>query len=175
MKAVLVRQYLDEQPSLQGKSETLPPPVARLIADPPPVSEWIPEAQGIAFFLAGADLLGLDETAFCDFVYRMNVKLLRGPLYRVMMMMVSPAVIIRFAESRWGTFHRGIKLRAEMRPDGVSAGVGLVYPTHLMPELMARAYCGAFRAAIEASGGKDVRFGMSTYGSTAAQFDGHWA
>jgi hypothetical protein len=40
---------------------------------------------------------------------------------------------------------------------------------------MARAYSAAFRAAIEAAGGKDVKFEMSAYGSTVATFDGAWS
>jgi hypothetical protein len=171
LKASFYRQFLDDHPLL--KSAGFPGELGRLVAQPLPVSSWMSEAHTTAFYMASIDLLGLDDDTFLQAIYRLNVRVLRGPMYRVMMMVISPSLIVRGAESRWNAFHRGIRLSAEMR--GEKGGtVRLVYPTNLYSPLMARAYTMAFRAAIEAAGGKSVEFAVTAYSPTVAEFEGRW-
>jgi hypothetical protein len=173
-KVAFCRQFADDHPQLLARAAELPAEVARLVTHPEPVNAWIAEAQVNALYLGACDLLFADDDGLIDAVYKMNVRVLRGPLYRVMMMVASPKIIMRHAESRWAAFHRGVRLKAEMRGER-GALVRMIYPTNLYSPLMARAYSAAFRAAIEAAGGKDVKFEMSAYGSTVATFDGSWS
>jgi hypothetical protein len=173
-KAALYRQIADQAPTLRNIAGRLPAPLAELVHKPRPVSDWISEVHGSSLILATCDLLFASEESYVDFIYRCNRTMLRGPLYRMMMMMVSPATIVRASEGRWAAFHRGMKLIANLTPDEKGVQAQLVYPTNLCPPLMARAYCGAFRAAVEASGGEDVRFTLTAHGPTVATFEGRW-
>src|SRR5438874_8878947 len=110
-KVAFYRQFVEDH-GLKARAAELPPEVARLVTHPDPVNAWISEARVNAVYLGACDLLFADDEGLIDAVYRMNVRVLRGPLYRIMMMVASPKVIVRNAESRWGAFHRGVRLKA---------------------------------------------------------------
>jgi hypothetical protein len=170
-KAVLLHHFARAWPRILD-CEELPPPLLAMVRNPPPVTAWIPEVHGTAVALAGRDTSQSDAD-YLDVAYRINVEMFRGPLYRVMMMMATPGIILRFADSRWETFHRGVKLRVERKREG-RADARLVYPTHLVPEPIARLYGEAFRAALDASAGKGSRCVLSSYNSTMAMFELSW-
>ena len=172
-KAVLIQQWIETFPEIGKVAHLLPPALAALVRNPPPVSAWIPEAHGTAIMLVAGDAAKLDEEAFVEAMHGMNVRMLSGRLYSMIMKMATPKTILRFADTRWETFHRGVKLRTDIAP-GNGCTFSMIYPTNLFPELLVKAYSGVFRAVLEASGGQQVRFTVSSFSSTMASLDGTW-
>jgi hypothetical protein len=170
-KASVYREFIEHMP-LTGL-DGLPAPVAELLTSRVPVGAWVPEVHAHALYLAIADVHLPDEE---DFLYRKlqaNRRMLRGPLYRLMMVLVSPDRLIRAGSERFSRFHRGITFKATQTGPGAMTA-RLDFPAHLVPDLIARSYAVAFRAAFEAAGGK--RTDVTIVGSTATHVDfvGTW-
>ncbi len=155
-KGTIVRSYVDSG-ELDVSGVELPPAVRAWVASPPTATQWIPEVHANVLFLVMMGKLG--ETGFEDLVYRANTRLLQGPLYAILFKLVSPERVLRASGARWSQFHRGIEL-APIRPGHNEASVDMRCPLALLPAPLARVYATAFRAALEAAGGKEVRVEM---------------
>jgi len=175
-KASVYREFIRFMPTgaLAGK---VPKPVEALVTSPVAAAAWVPEVHVTALYLAISDLELPDEAAFVARAEVANKELLTGPLYRIMMMVASPAYLAKNAESRWNTFHRGIKMTAESLPQGKSgtAVFRLDYPKALVPELIARANTTAFKAAIEAAGGRGVKVELTRFGPESSTLACSWS
>lgn len=175
-KASVYREFIRFLPTgkLLGK---LPEPVEALLTKPRSASAWVCKVHTTAL------MLGLAETAFAgdeDFVARClvaNKELLTGPLYRLLMMVASPAYLAKNSETRWNTFHRGVKMVTESLPEGKTGTVRLrlEYPKKLIPDLLARSYTTAFQAALEAAGARGVAVEVVRYDDEACTFKCTWA
>lgn len=157
-KGALVRSMVDDRPTLLRRAGELPRELGRLIEDPPLAGEWIPEAHFVALFHAVNDLLDLDEAAVLVRSRSVNRALFESPTYRILMAVLSPASLLRFAGKRWENFHRGTQLEVSgVSDDGVRAL--LRFPGGLFDTLVLLAYGQAFAAALELSGARapDVR------------------
>jgi hypothetical protein len=69
--------------------------------------------------------------------------------------------------------HVGTELRVELAGPG-RVDLRMCFARHLVTPLIARTYATAFRAAIEASGGKDVDLALVESTDTEAAFRGSW-
>ncbi len=174
-KASVYREFIRFMPTgaLPGR---VPAVIEQLFLRPLPASAWVPEVHVTALFLAICDAGFPNEADFIARAFVANQELLTGPLYRILMMVASPGYLARNAEARWNTFHRGIKMVTETLPEGKtrSAVFRLEYPHGLLPELMARSYTTAFRAALEAAGGRGVNVEVQRYGPTSCAFACRW-
>jgi hypothetical protein len=155
-KATVSREFLRFMPTIN--LGTIPPVVEALINRRPGASAWIPEVHVASLFLAVLDAHFADESGFVERSYVANKELLTGPLYRMLMFVASPSYLVKNAESRWNTFHRGISLVSDALPTERTgtAHFHLAYPPHLIPAVLCRSYTTAFRAAVEAAGGREV-------------------
>jgi hypothetical protein len=171
MKASYYLQFFDEYPL--ESPERLPPRLARMLTHPPPVSAWVPAVQLTGLYLGACDLWGFDDADFVEAHYRVSGRVLRGPLYRFLMMVASPKNILRGAESRWKAFHRNIDLET-LHVEPYLVKFRIRYPEGLFPEIMARAYLGAFRATLEAAGGRNAKYTLVSYSATVAEYEGRW-
>jgi hypothetical protein len=148
-KGSLVRSALEGQPVAELIAG-LPGPLQRLATDPPIGSEWVPEAHFGALLLALADRRGLTDDEVCAWARARNRALFESPAYRILMTVMSPAALVRFAGRRWENWHRGTRLDVEGAADeGVR--LELVYPAGLFDALLLRVYGEAFAAALELS------------------------
>jgi hypothetical protein len=173
-KASVSREFLRFMPST-GLG-TVPAPVAALIQRPPPASAWIPEVHVAALFLSVLDAHFSDEVGFIERSYVANKELLTGPLYRMLMFVASPLYLAKNVESRWNTFHRGITLVTDELPTDKhgTARFHLVYPANLLPAVLSRSYTTAFKAAIEAAGGREVNAAVVAWLPEQCQFSVSW-
>jgi len=171
-KASVYRQFLALTPGA-GLAEALPPSVRRLVTDPEPVSAWIPEVHAVAIYLSAYDVGFADEVAYLEHWKKVNDALLGGPLYRILMRVVSPTIVLRGARSRWGNFHRGLGFHVDnLSPGNLEAR--LTYPVALLPEVLAVSYTSAFQAALELAGAREARLRVVSYTPTRTHFAGTW-
>lgn len=147
-KASVFRQFLELASGVDlGK---LPPALATLAREPPLVTAWITEVQATATYLAIADLQGWSDQQLLTRALTLNRTLLSGPLYRILMAVVSSSMLVRGAPGRWAAMHRGISLTTHLDSES-RATMTLSFPKGLVPPLIARCYATAFQAAFEVS------------------------
>jgi hypothetical protein len=172
VKAAPYRHYL-ESLRFGAEVESLPPPLRRLVDDPLPMSSWMPEVHAAAFMLAVRDLLFHDDESVYASVLRSNRELFSGPLYKALFFFLTPQKMFQHARSRWGSMHRGITLTTEASAP-TSATFRIDFPPHLIESLLARCLQSGFVVAIEAAGGKDVHFAITSLRADHAVFRGSW-
>lgn len=173
-KASVYRQVL-AQTDLRDLAGHLPRPVAQLVFEPLPASVWVPEVHLKTLYTAICDYLFETEDTYLAHWREVSRSLLTSPLYRVLMIVASPGRVVKGASTRWGALHRGMTLKAEPGEDGRSAAFRLDYPPALLPPVSAKVYGLSFAAALEASGGKDVRVEMTRHGRTETRYEAAWS
>jgi hypothetical protein len=146
-KGSLVRSALEGQP-IAKLLLRLPRPLRALAAEPPVGSEWVPEAHFDGLLLAIADVRGMTDDELCAWVRARNRALFESPAYRILMGVMSPAALVRFAGGRWASWHRGTQLEIEgIEDDRVRAT--LTFPRGLFDALLLRVFGEAFVAALQ--------------------------
>lgn len=166
-------RHLIEKFDLAAERRSLPPEVVELIDHPAPVSAWIPSVLYNAFFLATVDRFFVgNERKAIDYYHDLRAQMFRSPLYRVMMMVVSPQQILRGAGKRWEAFHRGTAFALEHGDDWARAR--LTYPHGLQTALTVEMLCAGLRAALEAAGAADVTLVIEDCTFEQANLSGTW-
>jgi hypothetical protein len=171
-KGSLVRSLLEEQ-SRADLVAALPGSLRPLALDPPMGSEWIPEVQFVGLIHAVADLRRMRDGDVLAWSRERNRALFRNPAYRILVSVVSPARLIRFAGARWGAFHRGSTLSVEDATD-TSVRFLLEFPQGLFDPLALGAYGEAFAAALEASHANDPEVRVDAADATSAEYLVSW-
>ncbi len=151
----------------------LPDKLRQLLAEPLPVTAWIPEVFGNALLLVLFENHFLDESRWIAEALETARALFLGPMYRSMMMLLSPELIIQRAPSRWEALHRGIELSASISTESV-ASLRLRFPPRLVPRVVALVYGPAFQAALEAAGARDARCVLAESASEEAVYEATW-
>lgn len=128
----------------------LPSRVAALVREPPPPNTWITEVEYQCVLLASGDELGYSDSAYADHTYRVAKALYASPMYRSLMRVAGPAVILKGAALRWGNFRRGTKL--DSRPAKAGSSVRMTFPHGLFMTRNLKGFTGVFRATLEMAG-----------------------
>jgi hypothetical protein len=77
--------------------------------------------------------------------------------------------------ARWGLFHRGTELQIVAEGQGHrGATMQLKAPPYHVPPALAKAYATAFRAALEISGEREVRFEIASLDPRTTEFRARW-
>lgn len=159
VKASVYRDALESRPLSRVDLLLLPPEVVELVERPPPVTVWVPEVVSTVILVAILDRHfptgrpGLE--AFRDWTYDRNRRLLTRPLYRALFLLLNPERLLRNVGKRWDAFRRGTRL--ELLANGPGwAELVVRHPPNLFNESTLYGLSGAFRAAAEASGGRNV-------------------
>lgn len=172
-KGSLARSVIEGQP-VPELVAGLPRALRVYAEDPPMAGEWFPEAHLAALILAVADLRGMTDGEVCAWARERNRALFRSPAYKILMAVVSPGSMVRFAARRWENWHRGTRLEV----DGVAdEGVRLTlrFPRGLFDGLMLRSYAEAFAAALEMARAVDPSVAVVTSASEHATFLARWS
>lgn len=170
-KAGVYRQLLGD--TLKPHAAGLPPVLRAMVENPPPVTSWVTEVHACALFVAMRDVMASDA-AFQDHMYKMNRALLDGVLYGFLFRLLSPKRILDGARSRWTQLHRGVTFEVTREGGDNTAGVVMRFPTGLIPLLLLNSYCGAFRAALEVAGGKDVKVQLVEGSAVLGRYQATW-
>ncbi len=177
VKGSVVRaMFPDSERSRFPAADVVPAPAGEHILHPPAVSDWVPEAHHGALIGAIYDTRfrsagGLP--AFETWAIERNRALLRGPLYRVMFLVMSPERILSGVQSRWAAFHRGSNLTVVQRTGNVTQA-RLSHPPHLFSALAIRWFATAFQVALEAGGAKNARVRAEAESETSSGFHAAW-
>lgn len=167
-KGALFLQYstgVDLGPEL----DQLPPELANLLRKPPAPSDWIPEVMLHLVVLARIQKLGLTEAQHLDQVYEQNRLLLQKPLYKLLLLVATPSMLIHGIANRFATFHRGISISA-LPKSAREFTIIMSFPSELLPPLALRAFGRAFTAAVETSGARGVQGELVEYAPTHGIF-----
>lgn len=153
---------------------TLPAPLAALALKPPAASAWISEVHLSALMLARMEFLGLGHEQAIAWFHAQNVKLLRQPLNRLLLMVATPSVLLNSGSSRFESFHKGTRVFA-MQRGKCDWTVNLTFRPHLFPPLVIDAFRISFQAAMEQTGVKEVSSELVESSPTHAVFGIRWA
>ena len=170
-KASLYRSVLDHG-AIEDVS-VLPEPLRRLATDPAPVSAWIPEVHSHALMSAVRDLCFESDAAFVQHAYDRQRELFDGRLYRIMLALASPSLLLRTAALRWRTFHRGSTFSVESS-DGTETRVRIDHPPHLWDDLLTDALVAGLEAVLDLSGAVDTKLVITDREPTVLRLHGTW-
>lgn len=170
-KASLYRSTIDA--TMVPDLSVLPPVLARLLETPAPVSSWINEVHSHALILAARDLRFDSDAAFVDFAYARQKDLFAGRLYRVMLALASPTILLRSGALRWTTFHRGSSFNVE-EGSATGAVIRIDHPPGLWHGLLADALIAGLRAVLDLSGAQDVDMHVAKQDAESLWIRGTW-
>lgn len=163
---------LEDHP-VKPRPGTLPAALESLLVDRTAPGLRVSEVVNNALHLAIADAhFASSDDDFVAYAYAANKRLFESRLYRVLMWVASPRMVLKGAHSRWYSFHKGTDI--SLKHTAHSANITLTYPPRLHDGLMLRCFAVAFKAAAEAGNGKDVRFDLSRDHDTRAEYEGTW-
>lgn len=170
-KASLLRSVLQDF-AIDRLAPGLPTTLADLVRNPPPSGHWIPEVHFRAVMRAILDEFFGDPAKFLAWTYSAQQRLLGGPLYRMLFVLMTPERIARSAHSRWDSFHRGSKIDFE-----IFSGYGiatLIHPPYCYELIDHEATIAGFRVALELAGGRHVQSTTLECGVTRASSRISW-
>lgn len=171
-KASMFRDALMEKP-VKEVVHLLPDPLAELVLYPPLVSTWVRSVLMQSIFLVMADHHHMTDEAFATWTHRTQKTLLGGPLYRAIVALASPTLLLNGASVRWRSFHRGSDV--DVKQTGPQEALlmlsfprGLYAPTNLI------GIAGGFQAVAELSNAKPVSVSVLEMTQTKARFEFRW-
>lgn len=171
-KGSLVRSALEDQP-LGALAGVVPAALRNLVTEPPIGSEWVPETHFTALMYAIADLRRLSDDELRAWARDRNRALFRSPAYKILMAVVSPGAMVRFAGRRWANWHRGTELQVEgIDDDGVA--LTLRFPDGLFDVLALTVYAEAFCAALEMANARSPAVTLEGHGKDFARYLARW-
>ncbi len=173
-KASLYRSMLDERLLEKARSCPLPSPLDQMVAAPHPVSSWIPEVHSNAMLLAIRDLADTDEQSFDAYSYARLRDLFAGPLYRVLLQLASPSLLIRAAAYRWDSFHRGSAFTLEDW-SAHGAQIRIDYPRHLWNAQLGSGLRVGLQVILDISGARDCTLQVRDCTPETMRIVGRWS
>jgi hypothetical protein len=167
------RQYGE---TVRGRG--VPPPLEGLFAGEYPGQEWIPEVYAQLTNLMIRDVAFETDEAYFEWSDDVTAALFDRPVFRAMMRMMPPKVIVMGATKRWGVFHEGSVLAATAfggaRAQSVNATVKLTFPGTLFSQLYLETLTGSFRVILEGVRAKDPTVRLSGVTPGEATYELTW-
>lgn len=174
-RGTVARGLLEERPippNVVGRGE-VPDAVYSMVAAPPLRSSWVPEAANAALNYLIGDVHGLSEEAHLKLIEAVTLKLYTGPVYKLLMSIVSPQMLLQVASNRWQALHRGTTLTAE-KVGGSGMRLILEFPDSLFVGLGLRLWANVYRVTLEHSRAKNAKVVVSEALRTRGVFECSW-
>ncbi|HET6347237.1 MAG TPA: hypothetical protein VFH51_20060 [Myxococcota bacterium] len=152
---------------------TLPAPVRERLVAPWEPGEWIPTTNNVMLMLLMRDRVVRDDAAFWRYNLDRASEVFRQPLYKALMFVLSPSLMVLGAAKRWGKFHQGTEL-VSRDISRQSAKLEVRFPEHLFPELWLGGTSAAFCAAVACAGAAAPAARLHDVSPTGASFDLTW-
>ncbi|MEM6730338.1 MAG: hypothetical protein AAF658_02210 [Myxococcota bacterium] len=140
--------------------------------------KYVPEVLGVALQHAYRELAFDRDEAFLQEMRAVNGHVFQSPVYRALMKLLSPSLVVLGAGKRWRAFHTHGELK--VNPVNVETGrkavaAQLVSPAHLYTELYLHSTAAAFIAAVSLTGAADVRVELTEWSETGGHYQCSWA
>ncbi|MCB9703707.1 MAG: hypothetical protein H6711_17560 [Myxococcales bacterium] len=165
--------YLQILAAIPRPPEHLPPPLADLVANPRPISSWIPEVHHQALAEAIAEQVYGSPSVYLRVVREGQRRLFAERIYAPLLQLLSPERLLRQAAKRWSNFHRGTTLTIAAE-HGRGATALVSHPPGLFSPIGLESLALGFQAALEASSAKDARVIVNARGRDATTFEASW-
>jgi hypothetical protein len=175
-KGAIVRQLLLDPVHSLSLAEGLPPRLEELIRMPPSVNEWVPLVELCALHAAAFDFAFADKggvSAYEEWTFQRDLQLFKGPVYRALIAVPKPELLLTNHAARWSAFHRGSSLHVMAVADGKIA-VRLSYPPYSWPKVSRVALGAAFRAAVIVAGAQWGEVTSKEESISLSSFDIQW-
>ncbi len=160
-----------------GDRERLPPLLADFFAGHVD-GDWLNETVGNAVYLMIRDQCFRDDLSFQEWNQKNIDRLIRNPLFRAIMVLLSPALVVIGAGKRWSSFHLGTTMKTE--PVGQSADrlhvrAELSFPAGLYSPLILQLHCSTFLAALVAARARQPEVHLGDVKSGSAEYLASWS
>jgi len=96
--------------------------------------EWMSEAMGIAVRMVARDALFQSDAEYDAWAFESSQELYTRRVYRVLMYLISPSLVILGATRRWNAFRQGTNLVSKSHANG--GDLELAFTPHLYPPLV---------------------------------------
>ena len=167
-KASVVRHVVDDH-GLHAVTDGLPSLMLALLRERPPANLWISEVLSEAMLCAAYDFaFSSREVAVAATVER-NLRLFQSPMYRALMVVMTPTMLLRATGARWSAFHRGTTLELVSGNEHDAVAV-LSFPPHVFIPENPIDVRGGLEAALIASGGTNVSVVVEAHTSTSITY-----
>lgn len=161
---------------LRGDAEDLPEPL-RAYVQGHWREQWFSDVAGTCMNLLARDLVFPGDEQLLKFAYEASAKVFERPLYRVIMKVLSPTLVIVNAAKRWTTFRKGTTLTRnifERDAKTARACLALTYPSGLYPKLMLLTFAESYRAAADAAHAPEAKVTLAAHDECKAEFEVSW-
>jgi hypothetical protein len=134
--------------------------------------EWMSEATGVAVRMVTRDSIFQNDAEYDDWALEMSRELYTRRVYRVLMYLISPSLVILGAARRWNAFRQGTTLVAT--PHSRGGDIELAFPPHLYTPLVLGGLGQAFRAALEAARARNAKITLGEAQVDRARWSVTW-
>ena len=171
-KGSICRHLLEKHPVTGPKG--LPDEIAAFVERPVPHSSWVSECACMGLHMAIGDAYGMEEAAYDRWLYDHNAGLLEGRfMFRSIMSLATPGVLMHGAAIRFNGFHQGTKLEITSRnPNAVEFQLG--YPKGIYSDLCLAAFRAAFQVSLDMTQAKNLRCELAKAEPAMAFFRVSW-
>jgi hypothetical protein len=117
--------------------------------------EWMSDVVGVVARIMVRDVVVPTDEELDRWSFEVAGEIFAKPVYRMLMYVLSPTLVLMGATKRWSAFRRGSTLTS--RFDGHSATAELRFPRNLYNPLVLRGFGHAFRASLTAARASDPK------------------
>ena len=174
VKSALFRAAITAQPLPELEPGALPEELMKLVREPPRQSDWLSEVAVMVYNMAIADTGKLTDAQFLNAILEVNRRSFSGPIYKMLLGLASPSLLIAAGGARWGTMHRGSTLAVE-KTSSRDCEARLTFPPRLFTHLMLQDFARALQAALEASRAKNATVAVASWGEDFGCYLAQWS
>lgn len=169
----VVLTLFEDFPALRDM-DSASPRITELLRKPYKSGNWMLEAEANTILLMARDTHFRGDAAYLAWSEEMVRKVYDRPLYRVLMRILSPTLMVMGAQKRWSAFRRGTQFSVEKRGDRAYTLL-LGFPQDLFNQLHLDAFGISFRVALEFAGAKDVQVPLTDSSRESGTFGLSWS
>lgn len=148
------------------------PEVVETISSSLAKKDWMPDVQGVVARLLVRDIVCKTDQEYLDWSYRVAGELFKRQIFKVLMYVLSPTLVLLGTEKRWSAFRRGTMLKS--RVDKNSAMAELRFPTNLYTPVVLQGFGEAFRASLTAARATDPKVELVEASPELARWSVRW-
>lgn len=172
-KGSICKVLLEKRPLKDAAG--LPEEIVALTARPIPSAGWVPEVASMGLHMVVGDAYEMGANEFDRWLYEHNASLLDGRfMFRAVMSLASPSVLMQGAAIRFNGFHQGTTLEIDGRAPN-ELFFHLAYPAGLHNELCLAAFRAAFQVSLDMTKAKDVKCALVSTEPGKAHYKVTWA